>query len=579
MKTVIKYYKKYIPLIFLVIAFLFGQAMCELALPGYMSDIINKGIMSGDNTYILKTGGLMLGISFVGMILASSAGFFAARVSAFASRNIRKDLFARVTAFSAEEMEQFGSASLITRATNDVQAIQQSSVMILRFAFFAPIMGVGALVKALSTKPELTWTILLALGVILLIMLCLFLLVIPKFKVLQSKLDKLNLIVSERLTGLLIVRSFNKEAHEEKRFSESNKEVQNINTFINRGMAFMFPSLMFIMNLTSILIIWVGAHMIDTGNLMIGDMLAFMQYGMQIIMSFLLITMSFIMIPRAAVSAGRIGAVLNVKPTIVDKEECTSLVAPKGRIAFNNVSFSYPDAEERTLSDISFVAEPGKTTAIIGGTGSGKSTLVTLISRFFDATEGEVLLDGVNIKDICQSELRDQIGYVPQKGLLFSGTIRSNMEFGKEDATDEEQYAALKTAMALDFVESLDGGLDHQISQGGTSVSGGQKQRLSIARALVKKPKILIFDDSFSALDYKTDQKLRESLKTQTKDTTVIIVAQRINTILDADQIIVMEEGKILGIGSHEELFKDNDIYREIALSQLSEKELGKEAK
>lgn len=565
-------------MLLLIIFFLFGQAMCELALPGYMSDIINKGIITGDNNYIIKTGGLMLFVSFIGMLLSALVGLLAAKVSAYTSKNIRRDLFTKVASFSAADMEQFGASSLITRSTNDVQAISQSSVMIMRFAFFAPMMGIGALVKALATKPELTWTTLLALGVIFVIMLTLFLLVIPKFKVLQSKLDNLNLVVSERLTGLLIIRSFNKEAYEEQRFSKSNKEVQDINTFINRGMSFMFPALMLVMNLTSILIVFVGARMIDAGNLMIGDMLAFMQYGMQIIMSFLFMTMSFIMIPRAAVSAGRIGAVLEVTPSIKDKDKCDILQNSTGEITFNNVSFSYPDAEEKTLSDLSFVAKPGKTTAIIGGTGSGKSTLISLIPRFFDTTNGEILIDNVNIKDICQKELREQIGYVPQKGLLFSGTIKSNLAFGKEDATEAEETKALETAMALDFVSSLDDGVLHEVSQGGTSVSGGQKQRLSIARALIKDPKILIFDDSFSALDYKTDKKLRAALKEQTKDKTVIIVAQRINTILDADQIIVMEEGKIIAIGTHDELYKTSEVYREIALSQLSEKELGKEA-
>ncbi len=446
--------------------------------------------------------------------------------------------------------------------------------MILRLACFAPMMGIGAIVRALNTSVSLSWTVGLALLVIVCIMLMAFFLVLPKFKVLQSKLDRLNLIMKERLSGILVIRAFNTEKSEEERFDTANVELTKINVFVNRAMSFMMPSLMFVMNGVSILIIWAGAHLIESQDLMIGDMLAYLQYAMQVIMSFLFITMMFIMIPRAAVSAQRIGQVLDVEPTIEDSQKPQSLENHKGVVQFSNVSFAYPDAEEKTLENISFTAQPGKTTAIIGGTGSGKSTLISLIPRFYDVTEGEILLDGINIKDMTQHELRDQIGYVPQKGMLFSGTIATNLQYGKEDATAQEMLEAAETAQALDFISEKENGFDEEVSQGGTNVSGGQKQRLSIARALVKKPKIYIFDDSFSALDFKTDKALRDALKKKVGDSTIIIVAQRINTIIDADQILVMDEGKLAGIGSHEELMENCSVYKEIALSQLSEQEL-----
>lgn len=574
MKTVFRYYKPYIWLIALILAFLFGQAMCELALPGYMSDIINNGIVKQDMDYIWKTGLIMLAVS-AGTVLCSLAGsFLASRVSAKSSRDIRRALFRKVTAFSAAELEDFSTASLITRSTNDVQMMQQATVMILRLACFAPMMGIGAIVRALNTSVSLSWTVGLALLVIVCIMLMAFFLVLPKFKVLQSKLDRLNLIMKERLSGILVIRAFNTEKSEEERFDTANVELTKINVFVNRAMSFMMPSLMFVMNGVSILIIWAGAHLIESQDLMIGDMLAYLQYAMQVIMSFLFITMMFIMIPRAAVSAQRIGQVLDVEPTIEDSQKPQSLENHKGVVQFSNVSFAYPDAEEKTLENISFTAQPGKTTAIIGGTGSGKSTLISLIPRFYDVTEGEILLDGINIKDMTQHELRDQIGYVPQKGMLFSGTIATNLQYGKEDATAQEMLEAAETAQALDFISEKENGFDEEVSQGGTNVSGGQKQRLSIARALVKKPKIYIFDDSFSALDFKTDKALRDALKKKVGDSTIIIVAQRINTIIDADQILVMDEGKLAGIGSHEELMENCSVYKEIALSQLSEQEL-----
>lgn len=576
MKEMLKYYKPYIPIIFLIIAALFGQALCELALPGYMSDIINNGIIKGNMTYIYKIGAIMLLVSLAVVLCTGLAGLFSARVAAKSSRDIRGALFKRVTAFSAAELEQFSTASLITRSTNDVQMVQQSTVMILRMACFAPIMGIGAVIKALRTSVPLSWTIALAVLVILCIMVLAFLLVMPKFKVLQSKLDRINLIMQERLSGLLVVRAFTSEPYEEERFDEANLELKRINMFVNRAMSFMMPALMLVMNLSSILIVWVGARLIDAQNLLIGDMLAFMQYAMQIIMSFLFITMMFIMIPRAAVSGQRIGAVLSVHPTIEDAPDCKEISHPDGVVEFRNVSFSYPDAEEPTLSNISFIAKPGETTAIIGGTGSGKSSLIGLIPRFYDVTEGKILLDGTDIRQISQKSLRDAIGYVPQKGVLFSGTIDSNLKYGKEDASMAELEDAVRTAQAMDFIEEKADGFDEPVAQGGTTVSGGQKQRLSIARALVKKPQIYIFDDSFSALDFKTDAALRAALKEKVGGSTMLIVAQRINTIMDADKIVVLDEGRVAGIGTHRELLESCQVYQEIASSQLSEEELGK---
>lgn len=576
MKEMLKYYKPYIPIILLIIAALFGQAMCELALPGYMSDIINFGIIKSDMSYIYKTGAIMLLVALAVVICTGLAGLFSARVAAKSSRDIRSALFRRVTAFSAAELERFSTASLITRSTNDVQMVQQSTVMILRLACFAPIMGIGAVIKALRTSVPLSWTIALAVLAILLIMALAFFLVMPKFKVLQSKLDRINLIMGERLSGLLVVRAFTMEPYEEDRFDEANLELKKINIFVNRAMSFLMPALMLVMNLSSILIVWVGSKLIDAQNLLVGDMLAFMQYAMQIIISFLFITMMFIMIPRAVVSGQRIGAVLKVEPSINDAPDCVEADSPAGKIEFRDVSFAYPDAEEKTLSHISFTANPGETTAIIGGTGSGKSSLISLIPRFYDVTEGEILLDGTDIRRISQKSLRQAIGYVPQKGMLFSGTIASNLRYAKEDASSEEMREAAEIAQAMDFIREKPEGFEEPVAQGGTTVSGGQKQRLSIARALLKNPKIYLFDDSFSALDFKTDTALRKALKEKVGNSTFIIVAQRINTIMDADKIIVLDEGQIVGIGTHSQLLKECGVYREIAFSQLSEEELGK---
>ncbi|MBQ3612331.1 MAG: ABC transporter ATP-binding protein [Firmicutes bacterium] len=590
MKTVLKYYKPYVPYIIFIVLFLFGQAMCELALPAYMSDIIDEGIVKGDMPYIWRTGAIMIVISVGTLAFAMAGDFLAARTAAKSSRDIRHALFNKVTNFSAAELEEFSTASLITRSTNDVQTVQQTTVMLLRMAIFAPCMGIGSVVRALQTSVSLSWTVGIALGAIVIIMAGSFFLVLPKFKVLQQKLDRMNLIMKERLSGMLVIRAFTTEKHEQKRFDIANWDLTKLNLFVNKAMSFMMPLLMFVMNGVGILIVWAGAHLIEADKLMVGDMLAYLQYAMHVIMSFLFVTMIFIMIPRAAVSAQRIGAVLDVEPTITDPAEpaafgeaenakgtqCEEKACgmPRGLVEFKNVSFAYPDAEEKTLEDISFIAEPGKTTAIIGGTGSGKSSLIKLIPRFYDASEGQVLVDGVDIRDITQHDLRQQIGYIPQKGVLFSGTIASNLQYGDSDATETDMMEALETAQATAFIAEKANGLDEEIAQGGTNVSGGQKQRLSIARALVKKPKIYIFDDSFSALDFKTDKALRAALKEKVGDSTLIIVAQRINTIMDAEQILVLEDGKLAGKGTHDELMETCEVYKEIALSQLSEEEL-----
>ncbi len=581
MRKTLSYYKPYIPMILLIFAALFGQAMCELALPEYMSNIINNGIVLMDMDYIYATGLKMVGIAIATVVFAVMATFIAARVAASTSRDIRKSLFHNVTAFSTSDANIFSTASLITRSTNDVQMVQQASVMIMRMGFFAPVMGIGALIKALRTSPSLTWTIGLALACILCLMVVAFVAVMPKFKVLQEKLDRVNQVVGERLSGLLVVRAFNSEAIEQERFDKTNQELRDINIFVNRCMAVLMPAMNIIMSLGSVLIVWVGAHMVEAGNLMIGDMLAFMQYTMHVIMSFLFITLIFIMIPRAVVSSGRIGAVLDTAPSIRDPEEPVSLKgesrATKGQVVFHHVDFAYPDAEEKTLTDIDFVAQPGKTTAIIGGTGAGKSSLINLIPRYFEVTGGSITLDGVDIRSLTQKELREEIGFVPQKGMLFSGTIASNLRYGREEATEEELLKAAATAQALDFIQEMPLGMETPVAQGGTSVSGGQKQRLSIARALLRDPSILIFDDSFSALDFQTDAKLRKALKEEAAHKTIFIVAQRINTIMDADQILVLDEGRLVGKGTHRELLNSCSVYREIATSQLSDEELGRE--
>ena len=528
--------------------------------------------------YIMITGLKMLGLAAVSMACGITIMMLSARVGARLARTLREKVFTKVLSFSNKELREFSTASLITRSTNDVQQIQQLMAMLFRTVVYAPIIGIGGIFKVLTeSNSSMAWIIGLAVVTVLIVVAGLFAVAMPKFKKLQDLVDKLNKVSREILTGLPVIRAFNTEKKEEKRFDDANIDLMKTNMFVNRAMSVMMPMLMLIMNGVSILIIWVGGHNVDQGVMQVGDMLAFIQYAMQIVMSFLMISMISIMLPRASVSANRIMEVIETEPSIKDKKETKKLDPnKKGLVEFKNVSFRYPDADTEILEDINFTAEPGKTTAIIGSTGSGKSTVVNLIPRFYDVTGGELLVDGVNVKDLSQKELRDIIGFVPQKGILFSGTIESNIKYSDENMSDEKMVEAAEIAQATEFIEGKDKKYKSEIAQGGNNVSGGQKQRLSIARAIAKDPEIFVFDDSFSALDFKTDATLREALAKRTKNKTSIIVAQRISTILNADKIIVLDDGKIVGQGTHEELMKDNETYRQIALSQLSEEELNK---
>ena len=528
--------------------------------------------------YIFLSGAKMLGVALLSAALSVVVGFMASKVAAKTSMNLRSKVFKKVMSFSHTEMDKFSTASLITRSTNDIQQIQMVTVMMLRMILYAPILGIGAVIKVLNTNTSMTWIIALAVVVILAIVGVLFVTVMPRFKMLQKLVDKVNLVTREILTGLPVIRAFSTQKHEEERFDKANNELTKTNLFVNRVMSGMMPLMMFVMNGVTLLIVWNGGKGIDSGAMQVGDMMAFIQYAMQIIMAFLMITMMSIMLPRAAVSAVRVDEVLNTEISIKDNEKVEEFDNnKKGVVEFNNVSFKYPDADEDVLTNISFTAKPGETTAFIGSTGSGKSTLINLIPRFFDVTEGEILVDGVNIKNVSQHELRERIGYVPQKGVLFSGTIDSNLRYGRENATEKEIEKAAQIAQATEFIETKPEKYNTEIAQGGSNVSGGQKQRLSIARAIAKKPEIYIFDDSFSALDFKTDAALRKALKSETGNSTVLIVAQRISTILNAEQIIVLDEGKIVGKGTHKELLKDCEVYKQIALSQLSKEELENE--
>ena len=529
------------------------------------------------NDYILLSGLQMLGVALVSMISAVSIMFLSSRVAARLGKTLRDKVFKKVISFSNAELNEFSTASLITRSTNDIQQIQQLIAILFRVVVYAPIIGIGGFVKVLtSTDNSMAWIIGVAIIAILFIVATLFAVAMPRFRKLQDLVDKLNEVSREILTGIPVIRAFNKEKKEEARFDDANKDLMKTNIFVNRAMSMMIPLLMFIMNSIMVLIVWVGGHNVDQGVMQVGDMMAFIQYTMQIVMAFLMISMISIMLPRAAVSARRINEVIDREPSIKDKKETKKFdPSKKGLVEFKNVSFRYPDADTEILEDINFTAEPGKTTAIIGSTGSGKSTVVNLIPRFYDVTGGELFIDGVNVKDVSQKDLRDIIGFVPQKGILFSGTIESNIKYSDDNMSDDQMIMAAEIAQATEFIEGKEKKYQDPIAQGGGNVSGGQKQRLSIARAIAKDPEIFVFDDSFSALDFKTDSKLREALSTKTKDKTVIIVAQRISTILNADKIIVLEEGKMVGIGTHEELMKNNETYRQIALSQLSAEELG----
>ena len=525
--------------------------------------------------YMFVTGGKMIALAFLGMIASVLVGFLASRVGAKAGRDLRGRVFRKVVGFSNNELDHFSTASLITRSTNDIQQIQMLMVMLLRMVLYAPILASGGVYQVFQTNVSMSWIIGLAVVLIALVVLLLFVVAMPKFKIMQKLVDRLNLVTREILTGLPVIRAFSTEKHEEKRFDKANMDLTKTNLFVNRAMTFMMPVMMVIMNGISVLIVWVGANGINDGQMQVGDMMAFIQYTMQIIMGFLMLCMISVMLPRAAVAAERVDEVLSSK-TIINDPKQPLLIPQKadGVLKFDHVSFRYPGASEDVLHDISFEAKPGETTAIIGSTGSGKSTLVNLIPRFYDVTEGKITLDGLDIREVAQHDLREKLGYVPQKGVLFSGTIASNIMFGNPDGSDEEMKEAAQIAQATEFIETKRKRYDSSIAQGGSNVSGGQKQRLSIARAIAKHPKLFIFDDSFSALDFKTDVALRRALREKTADSTVLIVAQRISTILHAEQILVLDDGQIVGKGTHEELLRNCEVYQQIAASQLSEEEL-----
>lgn len=525
--------------------------------------------------YMFVTGGKMIALAFLGMIASVLVGFLASRVGAKAGRDLRGRVFRKVVGFSNNELDHFSTASLITRSTNDIQQIQMLMVMLLRMVLYAPILAIGGVYQVFQTNVSMSWIIGLAVVLIALVVLLLFVVAMPKFKIMQKLVDRLNLVTREILTGLPVIRAFSTEKHEEKRFDKANMDLTKTNLFVNRAMTFMMPVMMVIMNGISVLIVWVGANGINDGQMQVGDMMAFIQYTMQIIMGFLMLCMISVMLPRAAVAAERVDEVLSSK-TIINDPKQPLLISQKadGVLKFDHVSFRYPGASEDVLHDISFEAKPGETTAIIGSTGSGKSTLVNLIPRFYDVTEGKITLDGLDIREVAQHDLREKLGYVPQKGVLFSGTIASNIMFGNPDGSDEEMKEAAQIAQATEFIETKRKRYDSSIAQGGSNVSGGQKQRLSIARAIAKHPKLFIFDDSFSALDFKTDVALRRALREKTADSTVLIVAQRISTILHAEQILVLDDGQIVGKGTHEELLRNCEVYQQIAASQLSEEEL-----
>jgi len=574
-KNLFKYLKPYILQILILVVFVVIQVQTDLALPGYLSDIINEGIILQDNDAILNIGLEMLGVTLIGAVASVIVGYFAARVSTGVSKDVREGIYTKILGFSTKEINKFSTASLLTRSTNDVQQVQTVIFMFLRLVISAPIMGVGAVINAYQKAPDLSWLIATAVAVIFTIIIAVMVFAVPKFKILQKFVDKLNRVSRENLTGLRVIRAFNTQKYELKKFDNVNKELVRINLFINKLMVFLQPILFLIFNFLNIGVIWFGAKLLDARILEMGEMFAFVQYASQVIMSFLMLTMVIIFLSRSMVSLQRIGEILNTKNSVKESKKPKKFKkGSKGKIEYKEVSFTYDNSEEPVIKNISFTASPGETTAFIGSTGSGKSTVINLLPRFYDVTKGKILIDGIDIKDVNLKDLRDRIGYVPQKGYLFSGTIKSNLSFGKEDATEEELKEASEIAQAYDFISDYKEKFNNPITQGGTNVSGGQKQRLSIARALIKEPDIYIFDDSFSALDMKTDRDLRKALSKKTKESTVLIVAQKIGTIMNADKIIVLDEGKIVGEGTHEELLKECKVYEEIALSQLSEEEL-----
>ncbi len=575
MIKILAYARKYMLYILCAVVLLFVQAQCDLALPEYMSDIVNNGVISGNTGYILKTGGTMLLVTLLGTVCSISVGYFAAVTAAGVSHDLRRDVFNKVVDFSSAELDQFSTSSLITRTTNDITQIQTLLVLLIRMVFYAPILGGGGIIKALENSKTMSWIIAVAVICLVGLVMILFAVALPKFKLVQKLVDRLNLVSRENLEGMLVTRAFNSQAFELERFDRANRDLTETSLFVNRAMSVMMPTMMLIMNLTTVIIVWVGAKQVSALRIGVGDMMAYMQYAMQIIMSFLMLAMMFILIPRAAVSAGRIAEVLEAEFSILDPEEPAALpVDFSSEVVFDRVNFRFPGSEEDVLHQVSFTAKPGQTTAIIGATGSGKSTLMNLILRFYDVTGGRILIGGRDIRELDRRELRQIIGYVPQKNVLFSGTIESNLRYGSPRAEDEVLDKAAEVAQAADFIAGKEEGLASAVAQGGGNFSGGQKQRLAIARALVKQAPVYIFDDSFSALDLKTDSKLRQALKRETGGSTILLIAQRVGTIMEAEQIIVLDNGTIAGMGTHRQLLESCEVYRQIARSQLSEKEL-----
>lgn len=577
MKHILRIFSGYWLMFIILVGFTYAMVMANLWLPDKMSEIVNNGIIKQDMPAIWHNGLAMILVTAAGGLCSIIIGFLASRIATGVAQKLRMELFERVESFALADFNKFSTASLITRSTNDIQQIQMTSILLLRLALMAPIMAIGGLQKAVHNAPNLSWIIALAVSVLLVVIAVLFVIAVPRFKKLQTLVDKLNLVTRENLVGLKVIRAFHNEKIEQKKFQQANTELNKMNLFVNRLMMLLDPIMTLVMNFSSVAIVWFGAHLISSGNLQIGNMMAFLEYAMQVIISFLLLSMVFIMVPRAAVSVKRVGEVLDTLPSIVDPPSPQQLPDDAtGKIEFKDVTFTYPDADLPVLSSINFTAEPGQTTAFIGSTGSGKSTLINLIPRFYDVSAGQILLDGVDIRQLKLEDLYDQIGYVPQKGVLFSGTIASNIKYGNAKASQKLVEKSAKIAQAAEFINELKNGYKNDIAQGGSNVSGGQRQRLSIARAIAVEPNVYIFDDSFSALDFKTDAKLRLALAKETKHKTVLIVGQRINTIMNADKIIVLDEGKIVGQGTHRELMKNCEVYQEIAASQLSEDDLQK---
>ncbi|GLV59678.1 multidrug ABC transporter ATP-binding protein [Dictyobacter sp. S3.2.2.5] len=567
----LKPYRWYVAIVLVLVLL---QSLSDLYLPTLMADIVDTGIVKGDNNYILRVGGFMLLIAIGGAICTIIASYFSSKTAVGFGQIIRAKIFNRVEQFSLHEFDKVGTASLITRTTNDTTQVQQVLIIMLRMMISAPMMCIGGIIMALSQDVQLSWIFVVSLPIIIITILIITGRAIPLFKIMQTKIDKINLILDEGLTGVRVIRAFDRTEHEIQRFDVANEDLTDTAIKVNRTIAALMPVMMLLMNFTTIAIFWFGSIRINNGDMQVGSLIAFLQYAMQIMFSLLMVSMMFVMLPRASASAARINEVLEIEPEIVDAANTRLAQSKRGYVEFSHVTFSYPGAEQPAVDDASFQANPGEVTAIIGGTGAGKSTLVGLMPRFYDIDEGSILIDGVDIREMAQEHLRSKIGFVPQKAVLFSGTIKENIRYGKEDATDEEVEYAARIAQATEFISGMKDGFDSIIAQGGNNVSGGQKQRLSIARALVRRPEIYIFDDSFSALDFKTDARLRAALKDETRTSTVFIVAQRVSTVMDADRIIVLDEGKIVGIGNHRELMDTNTVYREIVSSQLSLEEI-----